>query len=152
MSIRQATAADLPRILELGAQLHAESPRWSRIPFSVDRAGRTMANLLDSPDGTVFVSEADGQVTGGIAGMIQQHWASDAIVAHEVSFFISKDCRGGMAACRLICALDAWAQIRGAAWLSVGTSTGVDPELTARLYESLGFTRCAIGLERVYGN
>ncbi|MGU2439561.1 GNAT family N-acetyltransferase [Burkholderia cenocepacia] len=152
MSIRQAIAADLPRILELGAQLHAESPRWNRIPFSVERAGLTMAKLLDSPDGTIFVHEADGLVTGGIAGMIQQHWASDAVVAHEVSFFISKDRRGGIAACRLICALDAWARIKGAAWLTVGTSTGVDPELTAQLYERLGFVRCAIGLERVYGN
>lgn len=152
MSIRVATTDDLPRILDLGEQLHAESPRWSRIPFSRARAAEMITGLMLSEDGVVFVAEKNGQVIGGIAGVASQHWASEARVAHEVSFFIDKPHRGGLAACRLICALEAWARIKGVAWLHAGTSTGVDPELTARLYERLGFTRCAIGLEVHYGH
>lgn len=152
MSIRVATQADVPRILELGAALHAESPRWSRIPFNPERAAKTMETIIDSPNGTVFLYEVDGDVVGGIAGSLVPHWACDADIAHEMSFFIDPQYRGGMAACRLICALVAWANIKGAAWLHAGTSTDLDPEMVARLYERLGFVRCAIGLEYHYGN
>lgn len=147
MSIRNATTADVPRLIELGAALHRESPRWSRIPFNPARAAETLTGLIVGAQGVVFVAESNGAVVGGIAGAIQQHWACDALVAHEASFFMAAEHRGGFAACRLICALRAWAEMKGAAWLYVGTSTGVDPEMTARLYERLGAVRCAIGLE-----
>lgn len=152
MSIRTATTDDVPRLVELGAALHAESPRWSRIPFSRARAAETLTALILSADGVVYVAERDGQIIGGIAACIQQHWACEARVAHELSFFIEPARRGGFDACRLICAMRAWAEMRGAVWLVAGTSTGVDPELTARLYERLGFERTSIGLEAHYGS
>lgn len=132
--------------------MHAESPRWSRIPFNPERAAQTMTNLILSPDGVAFLSEADGVVVGGIAGLLQPHWACDANIAHEMSFVIDREYRGGMAACRLICALVEWGKIKGAAWLHAGTSTGLDAEMVAKLYERLGFVRCSIGLEFHYGN
>jgi RimJ/RimL family protein N-acetyltransferase len=151
MSIRVAQLDDLPRILELGEQLHHESPRWSRLSFSKDRAETFLRMLLTDPRGVVFVAELDGVVVGGIAGFAEPHWASDDVVAQEVSFFMAPEARGSMAATRLICALRAWGGIRGAKFLQAGTSTGLDPERTAGLYERLGFTRCAIGLEVIYG-
>lgn len=152
MSIRTATTADVPRLVELGAALHAESPRWSRIPYDPARAAETLTRLILSADGVVFVAERNGVVAGGIAAVVQEHWACDARVAHEMSFFVAPEHRGGFVACRLICAMRAWAEIKGAAWLHVGTSTGVDPEMTAQLYERLGFERCSIGLEVYLGN
>lgn len=152
MRIRPATLDDLPRILDLGEMLHKESPRWSRITFSRARAESTLRLLLTDPNGVIFVAERDGVVVGGIAGVTEQHWASDDLVAHEMSLFMAPDARGGMSAIRLICSLRAWAKLRGAKWLHAGTSTGLDPERTAGLYERLGFTRCAIGLEVEYGD
>jgi len=152
MSIRVATLNDLERILDLGELLHKESPRWSRLRFSRERAEAMMRFLLTDANGVIFVAERDGLVVGGIAGMIEKHWASDDVVAHEVSFFMAPEARGSMAPTRLICALRAWGESRNAVWLHAGTSTGLDPERTAGLYERLGFTRCAIGLEVVYGN
>lgn len=151
MSIRVATLDDLTRILELGELLHKESPRWSRLSFNREKARAHMRMLLTDPRGVVFVAERDGLVIGGIAGFADEHWSSDDIVAQEVSFFMAPEARGSMAATRLICALRAWGEIRKAVWLQAGTSTGLDPERTAGLYERLGFTRCAIGLEVTYG-
>lgn len=154
MAIRVATLADLPRILDLGEQLHKESPRWSRISFNRERAGAALAAMIDGTNGVVFVAERAGVVVGGIAGVIEQHWSSDDRIAHEVSFFMEPTARGGYVATRLVCALREWGRIKGAAWLNAGTSTGVEPERTARLYEALGFARCSIGLEvdYVYGS
>lgn len=152
MGIRNATLDDVPRILELGAALHAESPRWARIPFIPERAAVLITNLIQSDDGVIFVVESHGIVIGGICGIIEHHWASDARIAHELSFFLDKEHRGGTAACRLIEALKAWAKMKHVAWLHAGTSTGVNPELTAKLYERMGFERCAIGLEVYLGH
>jgi len=152
MSIRPATLDDLDRILDLGEQLHKESPRWSRLSFNRAKAAEFIAQLILGPAGVVFVAEKDGVVVGGIAGMAAAHWCSDDIVAQEVSLFMDPGARGSMAAVRLICALTAWGEIKGAEWLQAGTSTGLDPERTAGLYERLGFSRCAIGLEVEYGH
>lgn len=151
MGIRVATLDDVPRILELGELLHRESPRWSRLSFNREKAGRTISALITGAAGVVFLAETDGVVMGGIAGMAEAHWSSDDVLAHEVSFFMAPEARGNMVATRLICALRAWAELRGAIWLQAGTSTGLDPERTAGLYERLGFSRCIIGLEVVYG-
>jgi GNAT superfamily N-acetyltransferase len=152
MRIRVATLDDLPRILELGELLHKESPRWSRLSFNRAKAAHFIAHLVLEPEGAVFLAEQDGLVVGGIAGMATQHWSSDDVVAQEVSLFMAPEARGSMVAVRLICALQAWAGMRGAKWLQAGTSTGLDPERTAGLYERLGFSRCAIGLEVTYGH
>jgi len=142
---------DIPRLLELGRQLHQESPRWSRLSFNRDRAQAMLARLIGSTSSVVFVAERAGVVVGGIAGVVEQHWSSDDLVAHEVSLFIEPDARGGYLATKLIVALTEWGRLRGAVWLHAGTSTGLDPERTAGLYEALGFTRCSIGLEVMYG-
>ena len=152
MGIRVATLADLPRILALGELLHMESPRWSRLSFNRAKAAHFIAHLIMEPEGVVFVAEQDGLVVGGIAGITSPHWSSDDLVAQEVSFFMAPEARGSMAGVRLVGALRAWGGMRGAKWLQAGTSTGVDPERTAGLYERLGFSRCAIGLEVTYGH
>lgn len=150
MSIRTATVEDVPAVVELGAHMHAESKRWSRIPFDPVRAAESMRRIIGG-SGVVFLYERDGVVVGGIAGYVEMHWACDATIAQEAAFFIDREHRGGMAASRLICALITWARLRGAAWLHAGTSTGLDPEMVAALYERLGFVRSSIGLEYHYG-
>lgn len=149
--IRVAELADLPRILDLGEQLHQESLRWRLLTFSRPRAEAFMRQCIEDPNGVIFLAERDGMVVGGIAGWAEPHWASEDVVAQEISFFMTQEARGTLAPTRLICALRAWAHMRGAKWLQAGTSTGLDPERVAGLYERLGFTRCAIGLEVVYG-
>lgn len=151
MGIRVATQADIPRILELGELMHAESPRWSRLSFNRVKAEHYLRDLIDGA-GAVFLAEHGGVVVGGIAGVLSSHWSSDDLLADEVAFFMAPAARGNMLAVRLVCTLRAWAEQRGAKWLQAGTSTGLDPERTAQLYERLGFTRCAIGLEAAYEN
>ena len=152
MGIRPATMDDLPRIIELGELLHHESPRWARLSFSRVRAADFISRLILNDWGCVFVAEKDGVIVGGIAGTALPHWSSDDILGQEASFFMLPEARGSMAAVRLISALVAWGEMRGAKWMHAGSSTGLDPERTAGLYERLGFSRCAIGLEVIYGH
>jgi GNAT superfamily N-acetyltransferase len=150
--IRPATLDDLPALVQLGAELCAESPRWSRVGYNSDKARAAMHSLIENDDGFLWVGERDGKVVGAMLGLIEAHWAGDERVAQEVSLFVHRDARGSTIAARLICELVNWAEARGARWLQVGTSTGVEPERTVRLYERLSFRTCAIGLEYEYGH
>lgn len=150
MPIRKALLEDLPVLLQLGELMHAESPRYSRLTFSMERAGKTLRFLIENAEGVVFVAEEAGQIIGGIGGLASAHWSSEDVVADEVFFFLLPNRRGRFAASRLICALRAWADLRGAHWLSAGLSTGLPPERMAALYKRLGFTPVSLGLEVTY--
>jgi len=149
--IRTANHEDIGALLDLGEALHQESPRWSRIGFNRAKTAEFLASLILAPTGLVLVAERDGEIYGGILAMAVPHWCSDDVVAQEVSLFVRPDARGHMAAKELIRRMCAWAKDMGAVWLQAGSSTGVDPERTAQLYEHMGFKRCVIGLEVEYG-
>jgi GNAT superfamily N-acetyltransferase len=150
--IRPAIHSDVPVMVDLGRALCAESPRWCRLQFNGEKLAALLVNLIDSRDGFAWVAVASGAVVGALIAILDEHWASNDLVAQELSLFVRQDARGAIYAARLITVLDAWAEQRGAKWLQAGASTGVAIDRTAQLYERLGFERCAIGLERFYGN
>lgn len=145
--IRPANPFDIPALLDLGARMHAESPRFSRLTFSRTRLHDTLRSLLDSPHGFLWVAEIEGRVIGGMAGLISQHWASEDRVATDLALFIDDRQRGGMSTARLVTEYKRWAWKHGAHIVQVGVTTGVQTEQTAQLYERLGLTRCGLILE-----
>jgi hypothetical protein len=85
--IRRATAADLPWLVALGAQFHAE-PRWpAPLTFNPDDFAETCARLLEA--GVIFLSER------GLIGLM----VSPSIYNHSVTvaselFFWAPDGQG----------------------------------------------------------
>lgn len=147
MAIRPATLEDLESLLDLAEIMHAESPRYSRLKYSRQRTEDHLRLMLTDPRGAVFVAERDGKIVGAAVVWADMHWTSEDVVAEEVALFVLPEARGSMAAVRLICTMKAWKDAKRAQWLQVGTSTNVEPERTAALYEFLGFKRCGFGLE-----
>lgn len=144
--IRSATPNDIPALLALGAQMHAESPRFSRLRFSATRLESTLRLLLGS--GQFLVVAEDGRrVVGGMAAVAMPHWASDDLVATDLALFVAPEARGGMVPARLIKAYTAWAHERGAVLVQAGITTGVNTETTAALYERMGLKRCGALME-----
>ena len=135
---RDATTADLPRLVELGRAMHAESPRFSKLRFSAPKLAEQLCGLIISPDGFLQVVERDGAIVGGLAGAISEHWCSPDKVAFDMALFINPDRRGGMAAAKLVDAFKTWAAENGAVHITLGISTGVMVEETARLYRAIG--------------
>lgn len=144
--IRDANLYDLPALLVLGQQMHAESPRFSRLRFSASRLESTLRLLLGSGQ-FVMVAEEGGRLVGGMLAVAMPHYASDDLVASDLALFVTPDARGGMAPVKLIKAYTAWADKRGAVITQVGITTGVKTETTAALYERMGLKRCGALLE-----
>jgi GNAT superfamily N-acetyltransferase len=150
MSIRPADRADIPRLLEFGPAMHAESPFWSRLPFSASQLVETLELLIGHELGFVWVAERNGVVVGVLLGSCEDYWMSSARVAMERALYVEPAARGGLYAARLVTAFVAWANEYGAALIFAGVSTGVHTERTVGLYERLGFVRNgAVALERV---
>lgn len=148
MGIRQATLDDLPALINLGELMHAESPRFSSITFSPVRLGHTLARLVQSPMGFVWVTETDeGEVVGAMVATAFQHWASDDLMTTDLALFLASDHRGGTAAARLARKYHQWGRDLGAKLIQQGVTTGVHTDQTVQLLERLGMKRCGVILE-----
>lgn len=137
--IRVATEADIPRIVELGRHLHAESDEYACISYDPDKVAETMTGLI-SQSGVIFLYERDGEIVGGLAGTVTEFWFSREKIACDYSLFIEPAHRHGLIAVRLVLAFHAWSKIMGARQIKMGVTTGITG--ADRLYQSLGMRHC----------
>ena len=136
--IRPANADDIPRLVDLGAVMHCESPRFRDFAYQPARVASMLEWLMGSPQGLVLVADQQFEgVIGGLMAMAMPHYACELVQASDLAFFVHPDYRGGTAALRLVDGYRAWAHSIGAE-PSIGVNTGVQPERTARLLAALG--------------
>lgn len=136
--VRAATAADIPRLVELGQVMHAESPRFRDFEFLPERLAGSIGNLLGMEHGLCLVAEhADHGIVGGLLAVAVPHYACDLWQASDLAFFVHPQHRGGVAAARLVHAYREWADGFGA-MASIGLSTGVETVRTGLLLKALG--------------
>lgn len=145
--IRPATLDDIPRLVELGQAMHAESPTFCRLRFDADKAAATIASTINSAAGFAFVAEHSGQVVGGMLALIAPHYFSPDLVACDLALFMAPEHRGGMAAVRLVNAYVRWAECHGAALVHLGVMTGVQVDKTEALLQRLGARRAGVVME-----
>lgn len=136
--IRPATHDDIDRLTELGEQMHVES-RFAHLPIDRAKVRALFAHLIESPDGLLIVSEKDGEVIGGFAGYVCEHYFARTKVAQDFGLFIAPEFRGGLSAPRLLKAYVDWAKEKGAAMIQAGITTGVHVEASTQLYLRMGF-------------
>lgn len=139
--IRTATNDDLDTLVHLGERMHNESPSWSRLTYSRQKVREGLRNLIADTDGFVSVAIEKGEIIGALAGACEPPWTSTDLVVSEYALFIAPEARGGRYAAQLTLKLLGWASVKGAKFVRVGTSTGVDTERTVAFYERLGFKR-----------
>lgn len=145
--IRRAVPKDLPALIALGARMHAESPHFRRVTFSPAKLEQTLKQLIESAGGFLWVGDEAGQITGVMAGIAFEHWCSTDVVVSDLALFVEPPYRGTLLAARLVKRFQAWAKDAGAKLVTVGVSTEVQVEQTARLYEMLGFRRFGVLME-----
>lgn len=150
--IRLATHEDIPAIVQLGARFFEESPTYAPMVYAPEKIEALAARLIGNPDGYVRVIDRGTGLLGGMMGMVSEHWAARAKVATEIVLFVQPGARGQVHAWRLVGEFREWGRLKGCYKAVAGTSSGVMPEMCARLYERVGFSRASIGLEYVYGN
>lgn len=140
--VRPATVDDVPQLVTLGEQMHAESPRFSRMTFDAEKLAAFLASAVNAPHMLVLVAERGGEVVGGFVGLVVEHWFSRDLMATDLALFVDQRKRGGIVASRMVRDYLDWADEKGAKLVQIGITTGVQQLQTERLYEALGLSRC----------
>lgn len=144
--MRYATQADIPAIVALGEQMHAESPHYRGLTWDGQKVAETAANLLAIPHGFARVVESDGQIVGGMLALAVPHWCSRDLVACDLALYVAQNRRGGLAAARLIGEYRAWAVGLGCKLVQLGVMTGIQVDQTVSLGERLGWKQQGVVL------
>lgn len=139
MIVREATYADIPHGLAIGALNHAESI-WRDRPYDPVKLEATARQAIDDPDWLALVATLDnGQVIGYMIAFLTEFFFNKDKQACDLLVFVSPGHRGSRAALRLIRAYKAWAKSQGAREAILGLRIGTNLERTGRFYRKIGF-------------
>jgi GNAT superfamily N-acetyltransferase len=143
--IRQATLDNIPRLIELGRVMHAESARFAALSFDAVKLEQTLEAAIKNH--FAMVSEVDGVVVGGLLAVVSPHWFSQDLYTCDIALFIDPQYRGGVTAVRLLKAYAAWAKDVGSKMTLFGIMTGVNTEQTVKLCQALGWRQAGVVME-----
>lgn len=141
MRVRSATLDDLPAMIALGAQMHAESV-YAPFDYDEEKLHALGVRYVENPDWCFagVCEDAHGRLLGMHLGFISEYYFGRDLIATDLLLFVDPCKRGSLAAALLVKAFEEWAFAKGAREVCPGSSTMVAPERTAKLYERLGYT------------
>ena len=142
--IREATGADVPRIVEMGQRFLTVTPYRDLMRGNPETMAATVTGLLATPQGLVLVAERDGALVGMIGVLIFPHHVSGEWTAGELFWWMEPGARGG--GVRLLKRAEAWAHARGAVRMQM-----IAPdEQIGQMYARLGYAPIEVAYERVF--
>lgn len=138
--MRRATLADVPKLFEMGAAMHAES-RYRRFSLNQRKSEAFFSSIIEDRR---FIVLVDGDpVHAMFIGMISTFWWGDDTESSDLLVYVTPERRGGISAARLIRGYVDIAESLGVADIKIGVSSGIDTERTLQFFERLGFTAFA---------
>lgn len=139
-NVRFATPVDIAEIVHVGKIMHAESPRFSKFPYSPEKVTKFTGALMASPVGTVIVADHPHiGIIGFYGGFIAEHYFSQAKFASDAAVFVCPAYRGGSAFVRMAMMFEEWARTHGVVEFAPAISTEVNPDKVLKMYERLGY-------------
>ena len=116
MTVRQATAADLPALEELWAAFHRELPEPEHVHVDVEEEKREIREIVEN--GLGFLAERDGEPVGFALALVDKH------MARLSDLYVVTDARRGGVAAALTAAVVEEAIDRGATHLDLEVVSG----------------------------
>ena len=134
--MRRATKEDVPRLLELGRAMHAES-RFREFKFDGDKVTRFLSAMMGNSSMILLV---DGEpVHGMLIAYVQPFWWGSDLESFDLVLYVTPEARGKSSAIRLVNEYKRIARKMGVSDPRISTGTGIETERTGKLFERLGF-------------
>lgn len=132
--IREATLADVPRLVEMGTAFLRSSAYAAVLPENPTVMAELATRLISQPDGVMFVVEQRSGLVGMLGLVTFRHPLSGAAVAGELVWWIEPTARG--AGVRLLRHAEAWARADGRQFLQM-----ISPNAhVSRFYAKMGYS------------
>lgn len=141
--IRAATTEDLAVMVQLGREFYEASPLAKYAPYDELSARATFLAMLEGDAAAIFLVERDGQVVGGIGGVVALNpYNYDILHGEEAFWFMSPTARTSpREAVGLILYLRQWAASKGAVSFVMAGLYGEHFEKVTALYDRMDMTR-----------
>lgn len=137
---RRAQPEDLPQLLRLAEEMHAETS-FRTLSFSPSKsATEIMASILN-PNMFVCVAEKAGNILGIVAVYVDRPYFSEDLVVYDHIWYVSKQGRGTLVGPRLLKLVAEWAKLCKAKAIFVTLGSDVSQERVGELVERLGYRR-----------
>jgi len=136
---RHMEAADIPVMIELGAEMHEESA-FSRLDYDKEKCFDLGIRYLSNPEKYFSYCAYEGdELVGMFMGYLSPYYFGNDLLANDILWYVKKERRGSMMGLRLLKAFRVWAKERGASEVCIGVSTAVDVDRTHELLSRMGF-------------
>jgi RimJ/RimL family protein N-acetyltransferase len=93
LTIRQATAEDIPPMVAMGLRFLKNSPYVKHLAENAEQMAKLGESLLASAGG-MLVAEAYGQIVGMLGYIVYDHFISGEKTAGEVFWWVEPEHRG----------------------------------------------------------
>jgi GNAT superfamily N-acetyltransferase len=134
VTIRKATPADLPRIVEMVGHFITQTSYRVLFKFKPDAIAELAAKVLQI--GIVLVADVDGVVVGMIAAFPIEEPIGRQRLVDELAWWVEPDYRRGSIGPRLLGALEKWARQKGLTLCKMIAPVESD---VGRFYARLGY-------------
>ncbi len=115
MNVRQATAEDLDRYIELLANFHAASPMVGVADFDPPKTRAFLAASLENTSILLLVGELDGEIVGVTSCLLYPlYFSPDNQVAQELWWWLTPAARGSGIGHAMFREIEAWAKNKNA--------------------------------------
>jgi GNAT superfamily N-acetyltransferase len=133
--IYQATVEDIPKIIPCAIEYTSIIPGME---FDADHYVKFWQNMLKSGIGTIYLSETDGVINGGIGGIKYPEALSGRLTAVEMFWYTAKETRGD--GIKLYLKFKKWAKESGCKRLAMIYLPCSMPDKLKDFYEKEGFS------------
>lgn len=145
-TIRRAVSSDIPAIIGMAQDMHAESPRYRTLGFSAEKVSTlALALIRNGMPGGVLVAEREGWLVGMFAFHVGQHFFGDDTFASDIVMYVSPEHRSGSIFPRMVLAFEAWADEYKVKEKLLGVSAEIDSERVVAVLLRLGYANVATG-------
>lgn len=140
MIVRPMTESDIPVLVEIGSQAHAES-EYNIMSFSPDKCAALCRNLIENESLMCVVVVKDDAIIGVFAASAGETYFSTDRTASDILVYVIPEYRGSHAFLMLYAEYKEWAIKQGVKIMFLRNTTGYEPEKVGFLYHKLGFTQ-----------
>lgn len=141
MTIRFATLADLPALVEGGSRMHALT-RFRSQPFNSQKVAQAFSDLITRGAGKyafMVATNGDGHIVGALIGVMEQQIFSDGFTASVMHIDVLPEARMGGYGVRLLKAFEQWANNRKAIEIYFGVNSDTEVEMLERFAVKMGY-------------
>lgn len=145
--LRPLILADLDRLMELAAEMHAEGV-YADYPLNVGQTRHILTALIESPTAFTMGATSDGELIGAYIGEVVGDLWVDAKIGVDHAFYVAASHRGGAAGIRLIRSFEQWAAQQGADVIRPVVYAGIDNEGVSQIMLRLGYEQAGTVFKR----